>query len=415
MLRPTSVWADLAFLFVRVVIHTVSDIIGLLCGRQRRQPGSVEVLRILARHKTDFSDDENFIYWHESNQPSSILLQPNWFVSKMTAKYAYFALLPTTIENLEANAVPFLWITFFQKAIKHARMPIGEFCEFGRPIGPPKGRVTFIHNVPRCGSTLLCKMLQVPSKNVIVLSEIEAICMLTYRKWNGKRNWDEDFVNRQLLPAVLNSICKNMTKSQLYIIKNQPHSVRQIEQLRHSFPEVCHLFMFRRDIEANMRSVIRLMSTNEGGWDRRLFDKLFFWCPAVCEALCVVGWFRTEMRFIQQINPRNISETAAIVVGSVFAQYEESKGHNDLVVFYEDLVEQPKECMITLFKYCGIPLEMVDSAVDAMNDGDSQAGTWLSSAELKKIPVEVTEADMARFRQIWKQISANVDHVLNQK
>ena len=87
---------ELGFLVLRFLLESLDRFLHRLKWKKTpcHNEFKVELLRIFARNKTDFSDDEDFICFHESYQSAQILTAPQWFLSKITSKFAYFALLP---------------------------------------------------------------------------------------------------------------------------------------------------------------------------------------------------------------------------------------------------------------------------------------------------------------------------------
>lgn len=300
-------------------------------------------------------------------------------------QWAIFTVLP---EGIDLSHVPFV----YQAQSDHAKyliaVPYATFLQLAQEISVDASQLVCIHNVGRCGSTLLSQALN-KLETVTALSEPDIFAnFITIRHTPH----DEQI---RLLQASYQfmfrpTVVEDTTR---YVLKFRNHCADIMDVFAEAFPTAKHLFMYRNGLDwvaslyriiyktgrANVRLTLAEAIEQHGLFFNRpdddfasLFDstKEDFSLPFCRAAL----WVHMMTRYVEM--------------------YE--GGFKPITIRYEDLVEHRDEMLSAIFERIGLPQTAVSQAKKAF-EHDSQAGTKLARDEAKsgnviQLPDDVVES-----------------------
>lgn len=94
----------------------------------------------------------------------------------------------------------------FHGAVAVARISHKQFAHFGTMLADPAGKVVYVSNTPRSGTTLFMTMIQVSDK-VISLSEPDIFTHLAIAKRSGKM---KVALLEQIISASIRHVCRGL-------------------------------------------------------------------------------------------------------------------------------------------------------------------------------------------------------------
>lgn len=123
---------------------------------------TIQVLRIIAHYKFDQllqpSGVNNFIAIHSSFATLDYLLQDNVTLYYVNKYDAVFIETDTGFYVTDSDNGAFMRAAQFENARKVIRVPLHVFHRLGEKIGRPDGKLIFLYNTGRCGSTLVTQV-----------------------------------------------------------------------------------------------------------------------------------------------------------------------------------------------------------------------------------------------------------------
>uniref|UniRef100_A0A914DTF4 Sulfotransferase n=1 Tax=Acrobeloides nanus TaxID=290746 RepID=A0A914DTF4_9BILA len=112
---------------------------------------------------------EDFISLFESIEDMACLLDEHWAIYSLDKDFAYFILLPNPVSSYNIINHQFLWQTYYEDALKIAKMPYKRFLTwsklFEKNKNPPP--TVMIQTSARSGSTLFGAMLHHEGYSVV--------------------------------------------------------------------------------------------------------------------------------------------------------------------------------------------------------------------------------------------------------
>ncbi len=283
------------------------------------------------------------------------------------------AILVELPPNIDLAQAPFYYQAQFDHAQRLIAVPYAEFHQLADQIPLDLARLIVIHNIGRCGSTLLSNAFnQVDA--VISFSEPDV-----FANFVALRHEDRSELMRLLQsclrftfrPAVVGG-------ASTYSLKFRNQCVDIIDLYVEAFPQAKHLFLYRNlmDYLASLYGLFQrhnpkprppvsreeAISRQAAYYHRDPATLERFFDPAIdsytTETYLAVGWLIMLDRYL-----------------ALFAQ-----GITPLALRYEDLNTQPERVLAAIFEACGLPVSGVAQALQAF-ERDSQQNTKLARGD----------------------------------
>jgi len=279
---------------------------------------------------------------------------------------AIFVVLP---DDIDLSRVPFVYQAQFDHAEYLIAVSYDTFFQLADQIEVDASRLICIHNIGRCGSTLLTQALN-KVEQVIALSEPDVFAnFITIRHTPREQQMrllqaSYRFIFR---PAVIGDATR-------YVLKLRNQCVDIMELYATVFPQAKHLFMYRNGIDW-IASLYRLFVRN-GNTDRRLtLDEAIDWHASYLNLSHddVAGYFDHTIQSYTPITSLTISWMIQMI------RYVEivERGYEFPAIRYEDLIAHQDEMLLAIFALLELPHSAISQAKTAF-EHDSQAGTRLA-------------------------------------
>jgi hypothetical protein len=311
---------------------------------------------------------KDFTLRHEGeDEPAQLLSRPDLslYCLDLEHKEAVFVSTPSVIDLEKA---PF----YYQAQFEHARsvftVSFDTFLNLSTRI-TPADTLVLIHNIGRCGSTLLSRAFT-QLKSCISYSEPDCFTQIAF--WRAL-NDPRDELWKSLLPACMNFTFRDTgsQRSLTAIIKFRSGCLNLLDLLLDGFPDAGHLFLYR-DCRSWVASLIGLMERNrplpelsrEKALDNcrynngRVLDQSGFPFDRLGENVSAVE--RLTLSWLVYIE----------LVANIHPSYATAL----LPVTYEELTENGEACLRKIFDHCDLPQNNLSDSLSAFGQ-DSQAGT----------------------------------------
>ena len=144
--------------------------------------------------------------------PRYILEHDNITLQGMTPSHAFFCVSEPEVNVYDCDTGPFLWVKQYLTAKKLIIIPHSTLHRLAAEVGDPTDRrLTLINMTARCGSTLICQMINtVP--NVRTISEPWCFNHLHYHYVGGRIEYGEF---RRLVRSCMRLQCKKENNSKI--------------------------------------------------------------------------------------------------------------------------------------------------------------------------------------------------------
>lgn len=351
---------------------------------------SAQLLDIVGRYKLDLvlepSGPQNFITTHAGFVSPSYVLQDNVSLYYVTATQAVFVETREDMDVTHSDHGAFIRVAQFENARRIIVMPIEAFHQLAEQLGDPKGKIVFLTNTSRCGSTLVSQIYEETGR-CLSLSEPDAL--------NAIALYQDKMPQADLDKLIRNSVriqCKPIRDREIdaYILKPTAPTINAVPMFVRIFPESKQLFMYREGLKVAQS----LIKTSSQMPMLALVFKLTALHPKLSELGVEAMGFSPKDFKVSLPNPMTFS----IFVWAVFCnRYNllRRDGFNINAIKYEDLVKNKVSSTKEIFKYTGIPEEWAEKAVKAL-EKDSQRHSPLSMKNVSSIKnVELTKEHRA--------------------
>jgi hypothetical protein len=269
-------------------------------------------------------------------------------------------------------------------------MPLSVFHTLALGIPDPANGVVFVHNVGRCGSTLLSKVLQgIPS--VHSLSEPDDITQLATLRPLG---FSDEIIGPLLKSSVKWRLKpRDGAEPQSVAIKMRSEGMVLADLFGRTFGESKHLFLYRDGVSW-LRSVVQNWTIDRDFYDpilnRGMEDNWGNILPII----------QTYRQDDAPMNPVQVRILAWITGMEGYLELRRL-GANTLAARFEDLTASPTSIIGQLLDFAGI--EGIKSEVmQEILGRDSQAGTVFDREERRKF---IRELDSAWIQDIEQMIA----------
>jgi hypothetical protein len=301
------------------------------------------------------------------DDPKLLLSRPDLshYCLNLERREAVFVSVPPGVELQQA---PFYYQAQFEHADKVFTVSFDTFLDLSARIPPPKTLV-LIHNIGRCGSTLLSKLF---SQLESCLSYSEPDCFTQIGFWRVP-NDPRDELWRSLLPACMKFTFKNAGSERpaTAIVKFRSGCLNLLDLFLECFPNAKHLFLYR-DCESWVASLISLTGRHRALPDlpreKALANCRYHNGRALDQSSFPFGQLRNGLSPIERLT---VSWLAYI---ELVANVYRSRPASFMPVTYGELITNGEACLRRIFDHCGLPQDKLSSSVSAFVH-DSQAGT----------------------------------------
>ena len=265
----------------------------------------------------------------------------------------------------DAEQHPFLYVVKHDSAVEVGRVAREVVVDYLRGSGRLErdgGNVAILHNIGRCGSTLVTSMVS-KTKQCQVLSEpialMDCVNIFTKKEQPITRDAKEFY---DLLKETLVLLTPDPDKK--YFIKTHSQIIYLLPLVHQAMPRIREVYMYRA-MRPTMTSMIRAFSGIGPVWVMEMF-------------------FIPQMpKHIQKLWKENrvaeFGQTTIIMTLANFYLYiNETKDRSDIKSYsYESLVADKSSFVKSIFKEFGIDEQYVELALTAM-DKDSQKNSVIS-------------------------------------
>uniref|UniRef100_A0AC34GXL4 Uncharacterized protein n=1 Tax=Panagrolaimus sp. ES5 TaxID=591445 RepID=A0AC34GXL4_9BILA len=361
--------------------------------------------RIIYRHKRDpeeISRREDFVTIDDGFVSKEVLKGPEWQIYSLDKKGAIFVETPKPLSHYTIDKYPFVYIPIFEEGLRVAEIDLESYLSLGDQLEidykPP--RCLFFTNTARCASTLFGSMLQHDGHSVVI-GEHYALTVLSIGLKDGY--WSDNDVTR-LLPTTIKLIRKCIPSNHLFVFKGSSAEVMLVPYLTREFPEIKHIFMFRRNA---LSSVERVMARDPSAL---LLLQLYNFSPLLATQFGFI--VANEGTLQRQLKPTNIKEFAMLVYGGSYMIYKQNKDSYDFpIVWHDELIATPDKVLAPIFSEMDIPESCIPNAITRMQR-DSQDNTFLSRDKIQNIPItEMTPELKATLQRYAEKLQMEPDVV----
>lgn len=292
------------------------------------------------------------------------------------------ALFVQTPPGTDLAGAPFFYLAQYRAAQRLLAVPYDELHRLAEPLPDPE--LVPLYSVGRCGSTLLSRGLNaVPG--VRSLSEPDVISDLAMlRHWDPSREDEYGGLARSCLRILGRSM-------PILVVKPRGGAIGLADLLQRQFPAARGVFLYRH--------AERWMDSMHAGFTPSLPSEEAmptFLRYLLSQAPLLAGFAAEHDRQPQ------LAEMYALTWLSVMDRYVElgEAGVPLLPVRFEDLTAAPRETLVDVLTWCGLPVTSAD-AVLATFATDSQTGTNLSrEARSESAPPPLDDEDYALARAV---------------
>lgn len=271
----------------------------------------------------------------------------------------------------------------FAQMAHHKRLifvPLSAFHRVSDVIGDPKGELILLLNTARCGSTLICQVLEATGRCVTIsepLSPDRVVQM--YRK---KKVSDDKI--RRLARDVIRWECRPYKTMQppplAYMLKLIAPTGIGLPLFKEVFPNCRLLFMYR-DIVKMSKSLYRLSYQIPSIWLIYEIGRLHGNLTKLAMDQC--GFAGDDYNF-RLDNGLTLGVLSSAVTMKSYLDMRHA-GLPISAVRYEELVGQPLDTCRRLLEYCGLPVDLAEQAVRGL-DRDSHRNTPLDRRLVAHLP-----------------------------
>ena len=307
---------------------------------------------------------------------------------------AIFAELPPDIDPAPTS---FFYQTQFENAVRLFAVDYEDFHKLSQSINMVCSRFLFIHNIGRCGSTLLHKAFG-KVEQVVSLSEPDMLGQIRYlRTPDGGRDSHLVSLIQSSVPWLFK--VPNHRNAEVGVIKLRNQNIDDIDLICRAFPDAQHLFLYR--------------STE--GWVGSLYGRRLRWnAPLEVELAEAHAWWESyHNRPIHLVDygldhlPATISLIEQLTMWWLMMMDRHlrffEQGFQMPALRYEELNSRRDEALKMLFHHIGLPHSAMVDALTAFKE-DSQAGTRLARPDPQKgTSVEFSRSQVKQMESILQR------------
>ena len=295
----------------------------------------------------------NFALREGDTVPASTVLAPSVDLYCLDDRNGR-ALFAEVADGVDPAGAPFFYLAQYRQAVRLLALPYETLHELATALPDPD--LTMVYSTGRCGSTLLSRALAaVPGvRSVSEPDVLNDLVML--RHWDPAR--EQDY--RRLVRSCVRLLGRHGRRLAL---KPRGGGIHIADLIQREYPRAHNVFLYRH--------AERWMESMHASFTGSL--------PGKQTATFVRYLLATTPMLAGRPQPVSLTEGYALTWLGVMDAYVglRADGVPMLPVRYEDLVAAPRETLVEILGWCGLPADNVD-AVLATFGTDSQEGTALS-------------------------------------
>ncbi len=281
---------------------------------------------------------------------------------------AIFAELPPYVDP---SLSPFLHQAQFEQALGLFGVGYDEFNQLADQVNLNISKLVFIHNIGRCGSTLLHQAFN-RVEPVISLSEPDAIAPIHFLRVPD-RSRDLELI--QLIRSSIKFLFRSYDSScsSIGVIKLRSFSLEALDLFIMAFPDAHHFFLYRSAL--GWIASLHKMRIDSGVSLQGSLENALKWWKS----------FHNRQIDLQELGITQIDSTLSsiqqltlswlLLMDRYMRFYQQ--GITMPALKYEDLSNRSSETLSALFSMIGLPCKDIPAALSAFNE-DSQAGTSMA-------------------------------------
>ena len=345
-----------------------------LAVKEGRTAHMTRVLMSARLSKLQYPGEHQFLHIHDAYiDPKFILTDVNITLCNVEPDYGgLFIVTDPDVDVYNTREFPFVYLSQTDKAQKLIKVPLDTFHDLADKLGDPSVPTALIGMTARCGSTLLCQMLNlVPG--VRVLSEPWSLTLLHEKK--TKRDLSE--VHRKhLIQSALRLHYKVEPGSNVthIVIKGNPFLLPNFPEIREALPATL-LFFNTRHPMPSLRSYQQVVSVYQ-------LDFHTFSCGTYRFVLMTRMCFPSDekydlvmQKFTKFIPNMGLKKLSAYAYAASVLCYFDNKDIYDGVILYENMAKNPSLELSKMFNMLNIEEKHIPTALEALKF-DSQNGTY---------------------------------------
>jgi hypothetical protein len=322
------------------------------------------------RHKGDLMavDRKDFTLREEGEvDPAQLLTRADLslYCLDLERKQAVFVSTPPEID---LEAAPFYYNAQFDHAQELFTIDFDMFVKLSARI-PIADTLVLVHNIGRCGSTLLSKAF---SQLDSCTSYSEPDCFTQLAFWRTVDDPRDDLW-RSLLRACMNFVFRDAhsTRPSRAIVKFRSGCLNLLDLFLEEFPDAKHLFLYR-NCESWVASLISLRSRRHPNTllTREESKKNRYYHNGRCVDQSTFPFNRLPETLTWS---QDLAISWLVYLELVTRIHKEYPGRL-LPVTYEDLATSGEAYLRKIFTHCNLPQDKLSHSLSAF-DHDSQAGT----------------------------------------
>jgi len=337
---------------------------------------------------------KDFTLRHDGEDDSAQLLSRpdlSLYCLDLEHKEAVFVSTPSGIDLEKA---PFYYQAQFEHAERVFTVSFDTFLDLSMRI-TPADTLVLIHNIGRCGSTLLSKAF---SQLESCTSYSEPDCFTQIAFWRAL-NDPRDGLWKSLLPACMNFTFRD-TGSQrpsTAIIKFRSGCLNLLDLFLDGFPDAKHLFLYR-DCSSWAASLVGLIGRNRPlpdlSREKALNNCRYNNGRALDQSSFPFDQLRENVSAVERLT------LSWLVYIELVARIHPSYAVAPLPITYEELTANGEACLRKIFDHCDLPQDNLSDSLSAFGQ-DSQAGTTYARVDGNSgNKRQLTEHDRSQMQSI---------------
>ena len=334
-------------------------------------------------HEFEIHSERDFICIYSSSVSPEYIFKPNVSLYSLSKHEAVFVETEEDIDIYSSDESPFFIFAQFNRCKSVIKIPISCFHALADKVGGPSLPVIWVSQTGRCGSTILCQVLEhIPGTLVIAEPDPPAIIESMHRvQVISEEERDK------LLISTIKLLCKPRAGTKRICIKTRGYCVSLVEPISKLFPEFRQILMYR-NCKETVASYIAFLNYNP--------------LIQVSKMLMDSDWLTFARRSIKKSAEidfiRKTKESEAIAADTnvtsavglftyMWANYmfvlRDAMRHDETIfaVKYEDFLADRVEAFRDVFEKLGLDLNNLNTALTVF-EKDSQRGTVVSRSRV---------------------------------
>ena len=304
------------------------------------------------------------------------------------SRRAIFTALPAGVDPLRA---PFMYQAQFDHAEHLIALPYADFLQLAEQLPGTKPHILCLHNIGRCGSTVLCRALG-ELDGLIAFSEPDVLTNFIYMRSTPRAE------RLRLLRACIAWLCRPaiIGDNRVALLKFRNQASACMDLYLEALPEAAHLFLYRNVIDwlASFHRIRSRRGDRPTRYARAEIIKQqadYYACPGdVFEKLAhpaIQSYLSLEGRALGWL----------FMLGTYLDLH--AHGADIAALRYEDLQANRDAVLLQLLEMLALPASALSAARRGF-ETDAQAGTAFARDDARGNTLALPEAMQATVRRL---------------